>query len=134
MYLFAIISSLICTQLLSTASSDTNAVNPNLLSHVLAPLPTTSINKETLNNENQNDEGYVHYPRLTSSLRFGRQVPSASASASFLRFGRSHPFIVRFDRGGHKGGTFLRFGRQNQRLALNKFHLFGNNGEFLRFG
>ncbi|CAF2411673.1 unnamed protein product [Rotaria sp. Silwood2] len=132
MYLFAIISSLICTQLLSTASSDTNAVNPSFLSDVLTPLPTTLNSKETLNNDNQNDEEYVHYPRLISFLRFGRQMPSGSTS--FLRFGRSHPFIFRFDRGGQNGGQFLRFGRQNQRLASNKFLRFGNNGDFLRFG
>ncbi|CAF1234242.1 unnamed protein product, partial [Rotaria sordida] len=118
MYLFAIISSLICIQLLSTASSDTSAVNPSFLSPVLTQLPTTLDSQETFNNDDENDEGYVPYPRSTSFLRFGRQKPSGSAS--FLRFGRSHPYIVRFDRGGQNGGTFLRFGRQTQKLASNR--------------
>jgi hypothetical protein len=125
MYLFAILSSLICLQLISTISSgksrffrlfpnssldflekDTSDTNPSFQSNVVIPKPIIL--------DNESDEEDDYHPRSTSFLRFGRELPPP-----FLRFGRSQP-------------TFLRFGRNNQNVP--PFLRFGRKGEFLRFG
>jgi hypothetical protein len=122
MYLFAILSSLICLQLISTISSgksrffrlfsnssldffekDTSDTNPSFQSNVLIPKPIIL-----------DDEEDDYHPRSTSFLRFGPELPPP-----FLRFGRSQPTFLRFGRNNQNGPTFLRFGRK---------------GEFLRFG
>ncbi|CAF3260843.1 unnamed protein product [Rotaria socialis] len=125
MYLYAIISSLICIQLLSIVSIDANPLNPALYSGAFIQRPTLLDSAATSNEDNQN-EIYIQHPRLSSFLRFGRQMPSASASS--LRFGRGGQI------GGQVGGTFLRFGRQTQNPLSSNFLLSGNKGEFLRFG
>jgi hypothetical protein len=132
MYIFAIFSSLICLQLITTVLSGKFLFNLELL------VKFYLIKKDT-NDAGQfetpsivsleSDEEYNYVPRSTSFLRFGRQLPSSSGA--FLRFGRSPSNFLRFGRSSQNGGTFLRFGRQ---AASNNFLRFGKKGEFLRFG
>jgi len=142
MYVFTILSALICIQLVTIASCESNDVSPNLLQSE----PIFDNNEDLSNSNSESDEENDNVRRLTSFLRFGRRMPSSSGtflrfgrqmsptSGSFLRFGRSNPSILRFDRAGQSGAKFLRFGRRGQQIPSSNIHRFSRKGEFLRFG
>ncbi|UJR28165.1 hypothetical protein I4U23_009419 [Adineta vaga] len=136
MYLFTILSALICIQLVTQASSVFSEVTDNERLHLSPQLQSIYNNDETSNSNSESVETNDYDRRSTAFLRFGRQL---SSSAGFLRFGRSNPTFLRF---GRSNPTFLRFGRSNPTFRRSgrrmsdggSFLRFGRKGEFLRFG
>jgi hypothetical protein len=150
MYLFAILFSLICIQLVSITATgitmislfwfslsiylliiDSNDVSPNHQLNLLLQPETILDNEDISNSNSESDERNDNSRRSTSFLRFGRRIPP---SGSFLRFGRSNPSFLRFGRNSQNAAPFLRFGRRAQPSPTSNLFRFSRKGEFLRFG
>ncbi|CAF1651226.1 unnamed protein product, partial [Adineta ricciae] len=131
-------ASLICLQLISTVTSDSNDASRSSQPNTLIQPSTVIDNEDITNYDKEDDEDYFVVPRAAEFLRFGRQFPSTYSS--FLRFGRSQPTFLRFGRPDPNGAAFLRFGRQAPSSASSNFLRFGRqfqqaaSNNFLRFG
>ncbi|CAF0762836.1 unnamed protein product [Rotaria sordida] len=132
MYLFTILSALICIQLITIASTNAIDMSSNDQVKLLHQLETSFDPDDISTNNSESDEENNYNRRAASFLRFGRQI--APSSGSFLRFGRSNPSFSRLNRASHKGGAFLRFGRRGQQSNPNNFLRLNRKGDFLRFG
>ncbi|CAF2396350.1 unnamed protein product [Rotaria sp. Silwood2] len=132
MYLFTILSALICIQLITIASSNSNDVSSYDQLNLVRQSKPILDNDDASTSSSESDEENDYVRRATSFLRFGRQI--SPSSGSFLRFGRSSPSFSRLGRGGHNAGTFLRFGRRGQQPYPSSFFRFSRKGDFLRFG
>ncbi|CAF1317492.1 unnamed protein product [Rotaria magnacalcarata] len=143
MYLFTIISALICIELVITTSSESSEVMPTDQLNPRQPL--TTFDDDFFEDHSQNDDENENARRSTSFLRFGRRGSPASGSflrfgrdghrgETFLRFGRSNPPFSRFSRNGQNGGKFLRFGREVQDTSPSNNFRVGRKSDFLRFG
>ncbi|CAF4227160.1 unnamed protein product [Rotaria socialis] len=143
MYLFTIISALICTELVIIASSESSEAIPTDQLNPLQPLKT--FDNDFFEDSSQNDDENEYARRATSFLRFGRRGSPATGSflrfgrdghreGTFLRFGRSNPSFSRLGRSGNNGGKFLRFGREAQDESPSNNFRSGRKSDFLRFG